>query len=99
MKEYGYAIHIQWEGLGEQNEYKEYTKKCAQYLGWQCEFETGDEQLFKNLLNGKWEEDGILVVPPGKTIKPSFDEQVLAVGELEELDESILKSNVVSGQQ
>ena len=45
---------------------------------WQFEELTGDPTLLRKLLYGDWDEN-FLVVPPGSTLKPSLDEQVLTV--------------------
>jgi hypothetical protein len=80
MKEYNCALYVDWNMLPN-DEYIRYTKECAKYLGWQYRREDGSSSLVSDLFEGKWDADKFLIVPPGKTIKPSYDENVIMVDE------------------
>lgn len=66
MKEYERATFIS-VGLCDETKYKEYTKECAEYLGWSYDEVEGDTSLLQGLVDGKWDEGKYLVVKPGKT--------------------------------
>lgn len=76
MKKYTHATYVDL-GFGESEKYIQYTKDCAAYCKWQCSVEQGDPRLFRELVTGKWNDRDFLVVPPGKVIQPSDDENVL----------------------
>ncbi len=80
MKEYNCALYVDW-GILSNDEYIKYTKECAEYLGWQYRMEQGSGSLVSDLFAGRWDDDKFLIVPPGKTIKPSYDENVISVDE------------------
>lgn len=67
IREYSWATYIDW-GLGKSAEYKEYTKKCAKFLGWNYDEFKGDPGLMQRLLDGDWSEDEFLVLRPGQKI-------------------------------
>jgi hypothetical protein len=76
MKEYDHAIYITWPQL-RSPDHVEYTRQCAEYLNWQFEDMEGDYTLAQDLLEGRWERDDILVVPPRQTIVPTYDELII----------------------
>jgi hypothetical protein len=76
MKEYKCALYVDWPEQ-RRNEYAEYTKACANFLNWDFKSESGDSTLLKELLDGNWNEEKFLVVNPGETIQPSFDEKII----------------------
>ncbi len=67
MKEYNWAAYVDW-GLANSDEYKEYTKRCAQFLGWHYDELKGDSSLMQKLVDGCWNEKEFLVVNPGQKI-------------------------------
>jgi hypothetical protein len=67
MKEYEWATFVDW-GLTGADEYKAYTKRCAEYLGWNYDELRGDPGLMQRFVDGLWGEDEFLVVPPGQRI-------------------------------
>jgi len=76
MKNYDSAVFVSWPGLWN-SEHTAYTKDCADYLGWRYEEYEGDESLMRNMLEGNWSQEDILVVPPGRSIRPTYDERVM----------------------
>lgn len=56
---------------------KEFTRQCAKELGWEYDELDGDSRLVRDFLEGNWDSDNFLVVPPGHTVVPSHDEWVI----------------------
>ena len=67
LKEYNWAAYIDW-GLPNTAHYKKYTKKCAEYLGWNYDELKADPSLMQKLLDGDWNENKFLIVSPGQKI-------------------------------
>ncbi len=79
LKEYKVCAYVDWNCLSFPN-HIEYTKQCADYLGWQCDILQGDPKLIDDFLNGNWRDDAFVVAQPGEKLVQSFDEQVIKVG-------------------
>jgi hypothetical protein len=67
IKEYSWATFIDW-GLTDSGEYKNYTKRCAEFLHWNYEELKGSPALMQKLIDGDWNESEFLVVEPGQKI-------------------------------
>jgi len=67
IKEYSWATFIDW-GLTKSDEYKNYTKSCAEFLHWNYEELMGSPALMQKLIDGDWRENEFLVVEPGQKI-------------------------------
>ena len=67
IKEYDWATYIDW-GLTDSGEYKNYTKRCAEFLHWNYEELKGSPALMQKLIDGDWHESEFLVVKPGRKI-------------------------------
>ena len=52
------------------------TQKRAEELNWEYEKITGNLSLLQRLISGDWNDD-FLVVPPGKKIRESYDDNVI----------------------
>ena len=77
FKSYDRAFFIDWEDLGNSEYYRSYTKKCADYLKWRYEECQGSPSLLEKILRGSFDEDEVLVVPPGMNVAASFDEMII----------------------
>jgi hypothetical protein len=77
FKSYNRAFFIDWEELGNSDYYRQYTKECAGYLKWKYQEEKGNPALLERMLRGQFNEEEVLVIPPGKTIAPSYDEGII----------------------
>ncbi len=73
MKEYEWATYIDW-GFANAEKEKEYTRQCAEYLGWKYDEVKGDSGLMRRLVDGQWNEEEFLVVKPGERIEPAVGE-------------------------
>ncbi len=58
---------------------QEFTKECANWLGWNYDIQTGDPALLKSLLACDWDDEKFLVLEPGQTLKMTADERVIEV--------------------
>ncbi len=67
MKEYNWAVYIDW-GFTNAEKEKEFTKQCAEFLGWQYDQIKGDSGLMQRLIDGRWNEKEFLIVQPGEKI-------------------------------
>jgi hypothetical protein len=67
MKEYNWATYIDWRLPGS-DEQKDYTRRCAEYLGWQYDVVEGDPGLMQRMVDGRWENGEFLLVEPGHII-------------------------------
>ncbi len=76
--EYEWCTFIDWSELDNEH-HKEYTKKCADFLKWNYDEIVGSPSLLKDLLDGNWDDSKFIIVPPGKSIEPSYDEEVIRV--------------------
>jgi len=77
MKDYKNAAFIRWDCLANMEYYQEFTKSSAAYFDWSYTEDKGKIQLMEKLLNAQFDEQEVLVVPPGKQIAQSFDESIL----------------------
>ena len=67
FKEYSWATFVDWDLPGSED-YKNYTKRCAEYLGWNFDELKGDSSLMQRFVDGKWDDSEFLTVPPNKKI-------------------------------
>jgi len=67
MKEYNWATYVDW-GLVDSDDYRAYTKECADFLGWNYDELRGDAGLMQRFVDGVWSDEEFLVVEPGQRI-------------------------------
>jgi len=60
-------------GLGDSLRYEKMAIDKAEKEGWVFERKQGNRRLLEMLINGDWSEDEFLFVPPGHTIKQSYN--------------------------
>lgn len=75
-RKYGQATYIDW-GVVTSARDREYTKDCAEFLGWRYDEVQGDPQLMIDFLQGTWDDNRFLVVQPGHCIEPSYDPTII----------------------
>ncbi len=76
MDSYSNAAYVDL-GVGNGERCKAFTRECAEWLHWNCDFLDGDPSLVKDLLDGNWDDERFLVVQPGEKIVASHDERVI----------------------
>lgn len=65
-------------GLGDTGPYEAMARAKAEKEGWVFERMQGDPRLLRMLVNGEWPADEFLVVPPGATLRQSYNpEQII----------------------
>ncbi len=52
--------------------YERYAAQAAADFSWQLHHEAGNQHLFHHLLNGPWNEQEFLVVPPNSAVEAEF---------------------------
>ncbi len=68
-------------GVEPDDRFQRQSEAEAKAHGWQYDKLAGDMRLLQGLLDGPWDDDRYLVVPPGKQIAASFDERVIKATE------------------
>ena len=58
------------------NTFEQQARKAAEERHWEFEKLTGDLSLFRRFLCGDWNDD-FLIVPPGRRIQASYDDDVI----------------------
>ncbi|MEK6793434.1 MAG: DUF1638 domain-containing protein [Spirochaetota bacterium] len=76
MKKYTNAAYVDI-GSGDGAAYKEYTKICASYLGWDFDDLAGDASLMKRFVDGAWGDDDFCIVSPGERIVATHDALII----------------------
>jgi hypothetical protein len=77
MKEYNQATFVEWDCLNNSEYYKDYSKNCAEFLKWNYDELKGNRSLLEKIMNGIFDDNEALVVPPGKRIISSYDENII----------------------
>ncbi len=54
-----------------------YARKCADWLGWKFEHQTGDPALLRDLLWGNWDHERFQIVEPGMQLGHATDETIM----------------------
>jgi hypothetical protein len=75
-RNYGRLTYIEM-GIEPDDRFERHTRELAASRGWQFERVRGDMRLIRALVDGPWDEENFLVVPPGYRIEPSFDEAII----------------------
>lgn len=55
------------------------TRQSAEYYNWEYLEYKGELTLLSDLVNGNWDSDRFLVVPPNKAITQSFDDNIITI--------------------
>ena len=64
-------------GIEPDDRFQRQAREEAAERNWQYEKITGDMTLIQQLVDGPWDADRFLVVPPGGRVAASFDEQII----------------------
>ncbi len=76
QRRYNRAVFISM-GLEDEKEYEEYVASLAKQNQWQYENLLGSWALLERFSNFDLDEEAFLIVPPGATIVPTYDESVM----------------------
>ncbi len=68
-------------GLKIDNQFEEIARKRAEEKGWDFDMVPGDISLLQRFADGEWDSGEFLIVPPGKEIAASYEEDVLSCKE------------------
>jgi hypothetical protein len=79
MKDYKNAAFIHWDSLSNTQYYRRTTQDSAEYLNWNYLEFTGDSGILNRMLNGKFIDSEVLVVPPGKKVIQSYDDNIINI--------------------
>jgi hypothetical protein len=63
--------------IGNFQKYKDQVKRDADEKGWKYEELKGDYNLIRRLIDGEWNEDDFLIIPPDSAIEPSYDNWII----------------------
>jgi hypothetical protein len=66
-------------GIEPDDRFERQARQEAAERGWKFEKLAGDLTLVRRLVDGPWDDDHFLVVPPGGRIAASFDEKIIKV--------------------
>ncbi len=58
-------------------EHQKFTKDAADFYHWNYTLLDGDLSLMQKFLNGQWDEETFLTVPPGSRVVPSNDSRII----------------------
>ena len=66
-------------GLEADNRFEVEARQEAQEKGWNFEKIVGDFQLLERLVDGEWNPEDFLVVPPGRRIGVTYDDEIIRI--------------------
>ena len=75
-RNYGKLTYIEM-GVEPDDRFERHTRELATARGWQFAKLAGDMRLIQTLVDGPWNAEDFLVVPPGHRIEASFDEGIV----------------------
>ena len=64
-------------GLPQHHALPDRAKSCADRMGWSFEKIHGDPTLLHDTLGGNWKDDTHLIIQPGQSIQPSYDDRIV----------------------
>jgi hypothetical protein len=64
-------------GIEPDDRFEQHARREAARSGWQFEKLAGDLMLVEDLVDGRWDDDRFLLVPPGCRVAPSFDDRIV----------------------
>lgn len=64
-------------GVGPEDPFIQKARQEAAEKGWRFDHVAGDMSLLQSLVDGPWDEERFLVVPPGREVVPCFDDRLI----------------------
>jgi hypothetical protein len=72
---YNAAVFIRSD-LFDSSDGEEYSRRCAEYIGWAHSATDGSSAYLRDFLSGKWDGKKFLIVPPGKRVALTYDDRL-----------------------
>lgn len=79
-------------GVEPDDSFERHSRAYAREKGWIFEKIRGDMTLLRDLVDGRWDEERFLTVPPGSRIKARYDDAIVAAESIEPACESCRKT-------
>lgn len=73
---YSRCAYIRWEELPFPH-HEKYTEDAAKFYNWEYDCVEGSSSLMRDFINGKWDDEKFLVVPPGQKIAVDYEGCIL----------------------
>ncbi|MBD3315622.1 MAG: DUF1638 domain-containing protein [Chitinivibrionales bacterium] len=80
LKNYSRVAYID-TGIPHTESHERAARHWGRANGWEFTKINGDVRLIADLTAGRWDAEDFLVVPPGHSIEPSYDDTIVKVGE------------------
>jgi hypothetical protein len=74
---YNRAAYIQTDEM-KLPDYTAQVQEQAQRRGWNYEQLAGSMVIVRELIEGQWDENRFLIVPPGRSLTPTYDSRIIA---------------------
>ena len=81
LRHYKYITYITWPGMPNESGTAA-AKELAEKAGLELLQYEGSSRLMADLVNGNWNEEDFLILQPGQTLQPSYDNMVIKNMEL-----------------
>jgi len=78
IHDYSNAAYVDL-GFYDTEQYKDFSKKCAEELSWSYDELLGESRLIIDFLEGNWNSEDFLIVQPGERMVASHDDRILEV--------------------
>ena len=59
-------------------DYSDEVRDLAERRGWSFERIAGSLLIVRDLIDGNWDEEGFVIVPPGETAGPTYDHRIIS---------------------
>ncbi len=76
LKNYRHITYITWPGMPNESGVAR-AKELAAEAGLELLQYEGSNRLMADFVNGNWNEEDFLILQPGQTIQPSYDERIV----------------------
>lgn len=77
MKEYKNAGFISWDCFPNNEYYRNFTKDSSIFFKWNFIEIEGSSSLLKNIINGEFHDNEVLMVPPTAVVNASYDDEII----------------------
>ena len=81
VKNYSKYAYIDTGVGGPASGYEAHVLDMAKEKGWKYEKVPGDTSLLQALMDGQWDQDRFLYVPPSRTITATYGDDIVGVGD------------------